>query len=51
MGEPVPRTKEAATKLAKKGSRLLERYWRAKKNKSEPREVMAAKKRGLCANI
>jgi Domain of unknown function (DUF6321) len=34
-GEPVPKTKEAAKKLADKGSRLLERYRRAKKSHSE----------------
>ncbi len=45
-GEPVPKTKAAAAKLAAKGSQLLERY---EKIKQEPRPM--AEKNSLVANI
>jgi hypothetical protein len=43
-GEPVPRTKAAAKKLAEKGKRLLERYERTQ-------EMAAKKKNSLVGNI
>lgn len=48
-GEPVPKTPEAARKLAEKGTRLLERYQKARQKagaKPKARTKSSAKKEG-----